>query len=138
MKINCLSLAGLWLALWTSPALADRPGQRLERQGDEIVVCGQLFHTGTPVVLWTDPGGYDAYRVERRFVPIAEAGWEATQKAGGVRTPNRYGTRSRGLSPEALEKVRGGGWALDDLQQVVDQFVIHFDACGTSKRCFQV
>ena len=44
-------------------------GERLPRRGDEIVVCGQLFHTTTKVVLWTDPGGFDAYRVERRFAP---------------------------------------------------------------------
>ena len=45
-----------------------KPGTPLARTGDEIVVCGQLFHTGgAPVVLWTDPGGYDAYRVTARF-----------------------------------------------------------------------
>ena len=37
------------------------------RKGDEIIVAGQLFHTGTKVVTWMDPGGYDAYRTERRF-----------------------------------------------------------------------
>lgn len=114
-----------------------KPGTPLLRTGDEIMVCGQLFHTGAPVVLWTDPGGYDAYRVDRRFVPIEEAGWKATEKAGGVNSPNRYSARTRGLSPEMAEKVRGG-WELKDLQNVVDQFVIHFDVCGTSKRCFQV
>src|SRR2546425_618787 len=35
-------------------------GQLLPRNGDEILVAGNYFHTGTPVVLWTDPGGYDA------------------------------------------------------------------------------
>src|SRR5438094_626244 len=51
-----------------APARTDwRPGALLPRAGDEIMVCGQLFHTGAPVVLWTDPGGYDAYRTERRF-----------------------------------------------------------------------
>ena len=30
------------------------------------------------------------------------------------------------------------GWDLPLLQRVVDQFVIHFDAAGTSKRCFEV
>ena len=114
-----------------------KPGTPLARSGDEIMVCGQLFHTGAPVVLWTDPGGYDAYRVDRRFVPLEEAGWKATEKAGGVKSPNRYSTRSRGVSPQMAEKIRGG-WELNDLQQVVDQFVIHFDVCGTSKRCFQV
>ena len=39
-----------------------RPGDFLQRRGDEIVVCGQLVHTGAPVVLWLDAGGYDAYR----------------------------------------------------------------------------
>jgi hypothetical protein len=90
------------------------------------------------VVLWTDPGGYDAYRVERRFVPLSEADWEATQKAGRVSSPNRFGLRRRGLTPEQVERVRGGGWDLETLRDVVDQFVIHFDVCGTSKRCFQV
>jgi len=30
------------------------------------MVCGQLIHTGAPVVLWLDPGGYDASRPEGR------------------------------------------------------------------------
>ena len=42
------------------------------------------------------------------------------------------------LSAEQAERVRGGGWDLPLLQQVVDQFVIHFDASGTSRRCFEV
>src|SRR5207302_1593164 len=35
------------------------------------------------------------------------------------------------------ERVRGGGWDLPTLQRVVDQFVIHYDAAGTSKNCFR-
>ncbi len=130
-----------WLAspLVSSMARADEPriGQRLERRGDEIVVCGQLVHTTTPVVLWMDPGGYDAYRVERRFVPLPEAGWEAS-KAAGLRSPTRFGLRRRGLTPDQIERVRGGGWDLPLLQEVVDQFVIHFDARGTSRTCFEI
>lgn len=132
-----LMLAGFNSALADEPTTPHKPGTPLVRSGDEIMVCGRLFHTGAPVVLWTDPGGYDAYRVDRRFVPIDEAGWKATEKAGGVSSPNRYSARTRGLSPQMAEKVRGG-WELKDLQNVVDQFVIHFDVCGTSKRCFQV
>lgn len=117
-----------------------RPGAKLERKGDEIMVAGQLFHTGAPVVLWTDPGGYDAYRVERRFVPWEKASWAATtQEAGNdLDTPNRFGLRERVLTDEELEKVRGGGWPLELLQQKVDQFVLHYDVCGTSKVCFDV
>jgi len=115
----------------------------VERRGDEIMVCGQLFHTTAPVVLWTDPGGYDAYRVERRFAPLEESGWAKSERKDaprgqGLSTPNRFGMRTRGLAAEKVEEVRGGGWDLDSLRQVVDQFVIHFDVCGTSKRCFQV
>lgn len=118
-----------------SPALAQgksttKVGERVDRRGDEIVVCGQLFHTTTKVVLWTDPGGYDAYRPEPRF--------------GDPKKPRKdyptswYGVRTKGLSPQELERVRGGGWDLPLLQRVVDQFVIHYDVAGTSQRCFQV
>lgn len=91
------------------------------------------------MVLWTDPGGYDAYRVERRFGALTNADWKAM--ATGARSadsPNRYGQRKEGLSPEERERVRGGGWDLPLLQRVVDQFVLHYDACGTSRRCFEV
>lgn len=102
------------------------------------MVAGQLFHTGAPVVLWTDPGGYDAYRVERRFVPWEEASWEATAKKGGIESPNRYGVRRHNLTDEEFQRIRAGGWDLTTLQKVVDQFVIHYDVAGTSRRCFRV
>jgi N-acetyl-anhydromuramyl-L-alanine amidase AmpD len=122
---------------------APKPGERLPRRGDEIVVCGQLYHTTTRVILWTDPGGYDAYRVERRFAardqavaaPVPKAGQSANAATRGA---PRYGMRTRGLTREQIERVRGGGWDLPLLQTVVDQFVIHFDAVGTSRRCFEV
>src|SRR5712671_5261951 len=82
------------------------PGTQLQRAGDEIVVCGQLFHTGgAPVVLWTDPGGYDAYRTDRRFAPYDKASFEATTQEAAdakenkkataltITSPNRYGLR---------------------------------------------
>ncbi len=113
-----------------------RPGDEAARRGDEIMVCGRRIHTGAPVVLWTDPGGYDAYRVEKRFAPIDESDWEHSK--GGLESPNRYGIRGAGLAPPLVEQVRGGGWTLDQLREVVDQFVIHYDACGTSRTCFRV
>ena len=115
------------------------PGTPLARKGDEIVVAGQLFHTGTPVVTWMDPGGYDAYRVERRFAPIEESDWASTKaKLTGTETPNRYSQRKGDLTPAELERVRGGGWDLPTLQRVVDQFVIHYDVCGIAKQCFNI
>jgi N-acetylmuramoyl-L-alanine amidase len=116
-----------------------RPGALESRRGDEIVVAGQFFHTGTKVVLWMDPGGYDAYRVERRFSPLEKSSWEASQaEVKELTSPNRYNMRRTGLSIAEVERVRGGGWDLPTLQRLVDQFVIHFDVCGTSRQCFNV
>jgi N-acetyl-anhydromuramyl-L-alanine amidase AmpD len=115
------------------------PGKPAARHGDEIVVAGQLFHTGTPVVTWMDAGGYDAYRVERRFSPFAESSYEKTVAAvKDITTPNRYSARTNKLAPDEIEKIRGGGWTLPQLQNVVDQFVLHYDVCGLSKTCFNV
>ena len=116
-----------------------RPGDFLKRKGDEIVVAGQLVHTGTKVVLWMDPGGYDAYRVERRFSPLDKADWESTTaEINHFGSPNRYDMRKHGLTDEEIERVRGGGWDLETLQKIVDQFVIHYDVAGTSRQCFKV
>ena len=121
------------------PTIAVEVGQQIERLGDEIMVCGQLFHTTAPVVLWTDPKGYDAYRVERRFSDIERASWAATKEdKPNLDSPNRYGIRQDPLSPEQLQEVRGGGWPLPLLQEVVDQFVMHYDVCGISQQCFKV
>jgi N-acetylmuramoyl-L-alanine amidase len=140
--MNCFSWsAGLGVVLFVAGCAApgSRVGAKLERQGDEIVVAGQYFHTGTPVVLWTDPGGYDAYRVERRFAPVAEASWEKSAAVVEyLKTPNRYNQRTNGLTEAEVERLRGGGWDLPTLQQVVDQFVLHFDVCGVSRTCFKV
>ena len=130
------------LALVVALALggcATKPGVIASRKGDEMIVAGQLVHTGTRVVLWMDPGGYDAYRVERRFAAFDKSSWETSHVAvADLKTPNRYGLRKdAALTPEQIEQVRGGGWDLPLLQQVVDQFVLHFDVAGTSRQCFK-
>lgn len=125
--------------LFPGCATAPRVGSFASRTGDEIVAAGRYVHTGTPVVLWTDPGGYDAYRVERRFAPLDKADWKtSSEEVQGLTTPNRFNTRKNGLTTNELERVRGGGWDLPTLQRVVDQFVIHFDVCGTSRQCFNI
>ncbi len=125
--------------LLTGCATPPRIGSVAPRTGDEIVAAGKYIHTGTPVVLWTDPGGYDAYRVERRFSPLDESDWKTSnEKVRDLDMPNRYNMRKSGLTPEEIERVRGGGWDLPTLQSNVDQFVIHFDVCGTSRQCFKV
>jgi hypothetical protein len=135
--LRCGALAAL--VLLVSAGCAHRPGTLNKRAGDEIVVAGQLFHTGTRVVTWMDPGGYDAYRVERRFAPYEQSSWAKTQEAKvDFKDPNRYGLRFQKLSPTEIERVRGGGWDLPLLQRTVDQFVIHFDVCGIAKQCFNI
>ena len=128
----CVVMAGC-----TTPS--PRVGSFAPRVGDEIVVAGKLVHTGTPVVLWSDPGGYDAYRVEKRFAPFEESDWKSVSaETNHTGTPNRYNIRKNDLTPEEIERVRGGGWDLPTLQRVVDQFVLHFDVCGVSRTCFNV
>jgi N-acetyl-anhydromuramyl-L-alanine amidase AmpD len=134
--LTSLGLAVVLAGCVTAPP---RVGSVAPRKGDEIVVAGHYIHTGTPVVLWTDPGGYDAYRVERRFAPIEASDWKTTEAlTNGPATPNRYNLRTNLLTPEEIERVRGGGWDLPTLQRVVDQFVLHFDVCGVSRTCFNV
>jgi len=130
----------LVLALFASGCtLPKRSGTPLKRTGDEIIVAGQLFHTGTRVITWMDPGGYDAYRVERRFAPFDQSSWETSKVAvAALKTPNRYSLRKDGLTDAEIERVRGGGWDLKLLQDKVDQFVYHYDVAGTCRQCFRV
>jgi N-acetylmuramoyl-L-alanine amidase len=109
------------------------PGERLTRRGDEIVVCGQLFHTGTRVVLWTDPNGYDAYRPDPKFPnelePQALKDWKYQPSLSPIRNH---------VADDLKTRVLERSWKLEELQDSVDQFVMHFDVCGTSRRCFKV
>ena len=114
------------------------PGEpELKRHGDEIVLAGRFFRTGAPVVLWTDPAGYDAYRVEKRFARPDESSWDEIKDA--LPSPNRFGLRfGRSMGDDLRQQVRGGGWTLPQLQERGDQFVLHYDVCGVSRRCFRV
>jgi N-acetylmuramoyl-L-alanine amidase len=129
----------LLTALLLSPAPLNASASFVSREGDEIVVAGRFVHTGTPVVLWLDPGGYDAYRVERRFAPSDSADWDSTlAELPEFGPPNRYDMRHGGdLTEEDTQRVRGGSWDLPTLQKVVDLLVIHYDAAGASRQCFR-
>ncbi len=127
-----LAVAGIFLVGCTSPGALNK------RKGDEIIVAGQLFHTGTRVVTWMDEGGYDAYRVEKHFPSYEDSQWDVIKD--DVDSPNRYSLRYKGkhFDPEVVQQIKNGGWPLELLQDTVDQFVIHYDVCGTSKTCFDV
>ena len=49
---------------------------------------------------------------------------------------DRFGFRED-LDEEEREALRDG-WSLEQLGTVVDQFVLHYDVCGTSAYCFNV
>ena len=103
-----------------------------ERHGDEIVVAGRYFRTGTPVVLWSDPGGYDAYLETRFFEP-----GEVLPSAASHDNPKRYDERVPDTD-ELADRVRREGWTLRNLRDVVRIFVIHYDVCVTSRECFRI
>lgn len=117
-----------------APAAAPRPSARAvpraaqpaeARQGDEIVVAGELWHTGVPVVLWRDPGGYDAYALEPHF------------SAEGPRG-RRYRPGREVADPALQRRVDARAFEPAELRSVVDQLVLHYDVCGTSRVCFRV
>lgn len=139
--MRCICFAALFLIGCTEKL----PTELEQRHGDEIIVAGKFFRIGAPVITWLDPGGYDAYRTERRFVEFDESSWEATTQSSGEskpKSPNRFNLRyestaAQHYTPEQLEQIRGGGWTLELLQETIDQFVIHYDSIGFSQNCFK-
>jgi N-acetylmuramoyl-L-alanine amidase len=102
--------AGLLLAVATP-----RPA----RAGSAILVAGQPFDVGRPVVLWSDPEGFDGYAktcIESRAIGSSPC---------CQRPFFRFGVR-RELP----------GRTLPALQSVVRQVVLHLDGCVNSRSCF--
>ena len=85
-------------------------------QGTSIVVAGQPFAVGHPVVLWSDPQGFDAYQTR------------CIDQTGGCCDfeSRRYGVR---------KGVEHG--SLDELRDRISQLVLHFDGCVNSRSCFK-
>lgn len=95
--------------------------------GTFLLAAGRPFAVGTRVVTWREPGGYNAYRPGKHFAPDEPPDGRL-----------RY-TPLRGGLPEAIaSRAREHGLSLADLQQVVHQFVLHYDVAGTSRQCFKV
>lgn len=89
------------------------------RAGTAIMVAGQPFDVGRPVVLWNEPEGFDGYSqtcIEARAVGVSPC-------CAGKR--NRFSAR-KGLADRSLAS----------LQTVVTQVVLHFDGCVNSRSCF--
>lgn len=102
------------------------------RTGDAIVVCGASIPIGAPVVTWTQFPGYDATRATPHF-QAASVDPKAPQ---GLRyQPGRV---HKGEDGSRTVWVEPGTQDIAQLAEVVDQFVLHFDVCGTSQTCFRV
>ncbi len=91
--------------------------------GQSIVIAGRHVAIAAPVVLWTDPGGYSAYGTEPFF-----GGEPKSDSPKGLRF--RPGRRIEGV--DVSEPTRA------ELDLAIDQFVLHYDVCGVSRRCFEV
>jgi len=114
--IGLLILAGCQT---TPPPTPEKPA----RTDDVILVDGRSFHTGTRIVLWNEKCGYNAYK----FKPTKLAG---KANHGARRIPS---TETKDVWIE-----REQPWDLPALQDYVDQFVLHYDSEGFSRRCFDV
>lgn len=129
----CVHIEPLPADPYAAGQLEAQPAEWSEPQfevGDEIVVCGERFATGAPVVLWTDPGGYDGYAVGL----VTGTNPKFRDKVSGRRyRPGRSAQLERGV-----DLVPGHSERALDLVGAVDQFVLHFDVCGLSRTCFDV
>lgn len=126
-------------------------------ENDSIVVAGRRFHVGAPVVLWNEPPQYDGYSEEPRFAPATEETRGLRYQPGRVRrvmrdnpdyvehdaesgTPDERTDHEKRRSVVESEDVlvAPASGDLAALREAVDQFVLHYDACGASRTCFRV
>lgn len=141
LLLTVLVLVVLGLLSWilTGPRLGKRRPEPPEAPfipKTAIVVLGEKFEIGTPVVLWNDRIGYDAYSTRCRFVDRELPGSAESPPKPGA-SPYRYGQRSPSGRGAWVQRVKEKGWDLKALQEQVRMFVVHYDAVGTSERCFR-
>jgi N-acetyl-anhydromuramyl-L-alanine amidase AmpD len=124
LAVSALACAGACTAPRRRTADPDVPDV-LPGVGESIVAFGRRFPIRAPVVLWTDPGGYDAYSEELAFPedPPAEPAQGLRFAPGRKRADGRVVTISAGIEVG---------------REVVDQLVLHYDAAGTSRACFRI
>lgn len=97
--------------------------------GEEIIVAGRRFQTGTRVITWLDRGGYNAYDARPRPAPAAGRPPMSRQD---------HDVRLGPPLPGAAEARKRIPSELDALQGFVDQLVLHYDNVGLSRLCFDV
>ena len=106
--------------------IASPAALQVREVGDEIIICGERVSTGAPVVLWSDPGGYDGY--DTRIRPETAPDYVEAESGRRYRPGRTRGDRT--ISANSRDSAL--------LATLVDQFVLHFDVCGVSSTCFRV
>jgi len=88
-----------------------------------ILVCGERVPIAAPVVPWFEPPRWDAYRTEPRF-----------------RAEGPHGLRYRPGRPVRAPRPGGPERSADPavVRDAVELFVVHYDACGLSRTCFEI
>ena len=117
------------------PFPAPDPSQLAPKAGDEIVVCGERFQVGAPVVLWTQYPGYDSYHLvpdpkTKKDAPAGEAPKMVLAYEPGRTRKTAEGLVETLVAPHSRDRAA--------LAAVVDQFVLHYDVCGVSRTCHKV
>lgn len=115
------------LMLLLATGCADQ-GARDAVTGRDFIAAGQRFDAGTSVVLWSDPGGFNAYETK---LPRGGAAENAKLP------PHRFAQRLLTSDPDPAATAPPAR-TLHDLRSLIDQIVIHYDGTGTSERCFAV
>jgi len=98
-----------------------------------IAICGQRYPTTRRVIRWDHPDGFNAYLPHRYYRPdeILPA-----NPALGCDTPHRF--TQRDFLADTPQNTQSPDDQLRLLRRHVDLVVIHYDAAGTSRRCFEV
>ena len=89
---------------------------------DAMLVAGRPIPTGTRIVKFTEPGGYNAYATPAFYGPRVD----------------RFDNGRPDTPPDDALRLARDGYSLEELSPVIDQFVIHYDATGLSGRTFSV
>jgi N-acetyl-anhydromuramyl-L-alanine amidase AmpD len=116
MRNTLLHLTLFTLLLNTVACTPSRSSEPFPSAFHHILICNQPIPIDAPVILWTDPAGYNAYSLHPRFA------------RPGSDQPGRPRYNARPGNPDTIPQ----------LAAAVDQFVIHYDAAGTSRECFRI
>ncbi|MCE9635928.1 MAG: N-acetylmuramoyl-L-alanine amidase [Planctomycetes bacterium] len=108
----------------------------VRRAAGRLLVAGASLPVGVAITGPNDAGGFDGALERCAFTPGRVL---PAAPALGCDIPQRYGVRSTdGLAADVAARVAGSGYDQASLAARIDQVILHYDAAGTSRRCFEV